>query len=333
MIDFAIKNAVVSHGCYLHPSISFLGLGLPENVLTASGMLSVAERKMLYNLALKSYSAHGAVIDAGSFMGSSVVSLAQGLRDNPKSQQFLSPLGFNTKPISSYELGYLPKPRNGSDIVRKFGDVEYRFGDSFLGILKESIAPYEELIELYAGDFCDFEWSGTPIELCFVDLCKTPNLNRHVSSQFLPNLIEDASFFVNQDFFFDRLPWIKVTMGYLHDYFEWYGQVFTSSIYRSKKKIPKEVAEFDPFTEASLDECLRFHDIHASAHLKDADKFRMGLSRSYLIAMKGKTAHALDYLKYVEEEFSHILDDEATNDRGNNFRFKRAFRQIEREVV
>jgi hypothetical protein len=236
LVSFAIENALESHRIYIYPSISFLELDVPKNILETPGMISASERKMLYFLAIQNYSARGAVIDAGSFMGSSVVSLAQGLRNNPNLKQLMSSFDCNSKPISSYELGYLPKPANGSDFVRKFGDVEYRFGDSFLSILKESIAPFEEMIELNVGDFCDFDRPDTPIELCFVDLCKTAKLNKHVSAHFLPNLTEGTAFFVNQDFFFDRLPWIKVTTGYLHEYFEWYGQVFTSSIYKSVRR-------------------------------------------------------------------------------------------------
>ncbi|MES0871376.1 hypothetical protein [Pseudovibrio sp. SCP19] len=206
MVNFAIEDALENHRIYIHPSTSFLNLDIPKNVLETPGMVSIAERKMLYLLANQNYSGRGAVIDAGSFMGSSVVSLAQGLRDNLNLKQLMSSFNHQSKPINSYELGYLPKPANGSDFVRKFGDVEYRFGDSFLGILKESIESFEDIIELNIGGFCDFDWPDTPIELCFVDLCKTAKLNRHVSAHFLPNLIEGNAFFVNQDFFFDRLP-------------------------------------------------------------------------------------------------------------------------------
>ncbi|MCO1335327.1 hypothetical protein MO867_13395 [Microbulbifer sp. OS29] len=329
---YTIENAEVSRGCYIHPEISFSEAQVPQTVFETPGMVSVAERKLLYSLAFKNYRKNGFIVDAGSFMGASVVSLAQGLQSNSRREPKKYSNLLNKKPISSYELGFLPKPANGSDRVWECGSLTYQFGESFVPILEKSISPYNAIVDLNIGDLNDFSWSDEPIEICFIDVCKTRELNRHVSAQFMPRLIEEKAFFINQDFFFDRLPWIKVTMGYLEEYFDWYGQVFSSSVYKCKKSIPKDVAEYDPFTEATLDECLKLHDKHPNAHLTDAHKLRMKLSRSYLIAMKGNKADAIEYLKTVGEDYEHIMDENTSIDRNDRFRFNRAVRQIKSDI-
>lgn len=53
MVNFAIENAIESHRIYIHPSISFLELDVPKNILEAPGMISASERKMLYFLAIQ----------------------------------------------------------------------------------------------------------------------------------------------------------------------------------------------------------------------------------------------------------------------------------------
>jgi len=317
-----------SNGCYVHPEISFSDINIPQGILEIPGMISIAERKLLFNLSSKNYRNDGFIVDAGSFMGASVVSLAHGYRNNLKIRSDRQSNTFEKKPISSFELGFLPKPANGTDRFWEFGSLIYQFGESFLPILEESISPYNDLVELNVGDLNQCLWPDHPIEICFVDVCKTRQLNKHVSTQFMPHLLGEKSFFINQDFFFDRLPWIKVTMGYLKEYFDWYGQVFSTSVYKCKKPIPKYVADYDPFTHATLDECLKLHDMHPSKHLSDSYKFRMSLSRSYLIAMKGKKIDALDYLKSIEKDYEHIMDDNKSIDRNDRFRFNRTLRQI-----
>lgn len=334
MLSKLKKNDFQVYGTgVLHKLFNSHDVILPEYVEKAAGMLSKNERKMLYYLASEFYKGNGAIIDGGSFFGSSLVSSAAGLSCNPILENINYQSFPDNKPIHGFELGFLPAPQNPKmDKKRKFGDVDYTLGESFVPILKKTISPYNKLIEIKIGDILEENWPDKPIEICFIDVCKTAALNRHASKQFYPNLIESKSFLINQDFFFDRLPWIKVTMGYLEDYFEWYGQVATSSIYRNIKAIPKEIANFDPYTECSLDECIKLHDKLPMPFLERRFKFFMELSKSYLIALKGTKDNALNYIETIENEYDDILDDE-NSDRGNNFRLKRAKRQISNGMI
>ncbi len=316
-----------STGATLEP-LDPASVELSDAVLEAAGMLSKGERQMLFQLSSQNYKGKGAIIDGGSFFGSSLVSTAAGLKNNPEFEA----MNFNQfaagKPIYSYELGFLPAPKNDKiDKKRVFGKTPYTLGDSFEGILKETITDYNDLIKLHIGDLLKESWTGEPIEICFIDVCKTAALNKHVSQEFYAHLIPNDSYLINQDFFFDRLPWIKVTMGYLDEYFTWCGQVSTSSVYKNIKKIPQEVADFDPFTECDLEECLKLHDKVPYQFLDRRYTYYMELSKAYLMALKNKKYDALEYLDAISKVYADLLDDESA-DRGNKFRLDRAVRQI-----
>lgn len=285
---------------------------------------------MLFGLARDEYRGEGAIIDGGSFFGSSIAASACGLLRNPRAGTFDFSALPHGKPIHGYELGYLPAPKSDkADPWRDFGSIRYRLGDSFVPILEETIAPFSDVVSLNVGDLCEESWDPTcPIEICFIDVCKTIRLNAHVSKQFYPSLIPGRSVLINQDFFFDRLPWIKVTMGFLGDYFQWHGQVFTSSIYSTTSRVPADVASVDPFSEFSLDECLSLHDLAFPIDLLDRKyRYYMALSRAYLMALKHQRDQALEYLAALEGEYDDILGDESA-ERGNQFRLDRARRQI-----
>ncbi|MDZ5620075.1 hypothetical protein SFC88_04530, partial [Nocardioides sp. HM23] len=299
----------------------------------APGMISYLERAMLTNLVARTWRGEGAIIDGGSFFGSSIVALAEGIRDNDVHDRLRLENFPDGKPIHGYELGFLPLPEGRKEQVRVWHGIEYRFGESFVPILEKTVAPFEDLVRLHIGDLTEETWPhDAPIEIAFIDVCKTIQLNAHVSREFYPALIPGASTLINQDFFFDRLPWIKVTMGYLKDYFRWEGQVLSSSIYRSIKEVPADVAAFDPFVEASYEECLEMHDAVKFPGLDRRFEFRTELSRAYLMTLKGHKDEALDTLKALESEYADILGDNDV-ERGQQFRYDRAVKQISNDMI
>ncbi|UMG91153.1 hypothetical protein [Nocardioides sp. TF02-7] len=294
----------------------------------APGMLSIGERALLHELLRRTWSGEGAVVDGGSFFGSSLVAEAQGMLAGSVIEDVPGDRFPDGKPIHGYELGYLPAPQSDRvDRRRVYAGTEYRLGDSFVQILEDTVAPYRDLVALHIGDLQKERWSGAPIEIAFIDVCKTARLNAHVSKEFLPALIGGGSTLVHQDFFFDRLPWIRVTMGYLKDYFRWEGQVFTSSVYRSVKAVPADIAEVDPFLVGTYEECLQLHDAIEYGGIERRYEYHLALSRAYLMALKGRKNEAMDALREVERVYADLLDD-ADDPRGNRFRLDRASRQI-----
>src|SRR6188474_2165325 len=180
------------------------------------GMLTSAERAMLSEIVRRTWRGDGVIVDGGSFLGSSLVAEAKGMEANPALAAVTLARFPSGKPIHGYELGYHPAPTNPAvERRRTYGGVEYVLGESFVPMLEQNIAPHRDLIDLHIGGLTEMGWDGSPVELAFIDVCKTRELNAHVSRQFYPALIGGASTLIHQDFFYDRLPWIRVTMGYL----------------------------------------------------------------------------------------------------------------------
>jgi hypothetical protein len=292
------------------------------------GMLSFSERALLYEIARTTWRGNGSVIDGGSFFGSSLAALAEGMLAGDAVHDVEGTRFPDGKPIHGFELGSLPAPANADvDRRRVFGEVEYHLGDSFVPILERTVEPYRDLVSLHIGDLLDESWDKSPIEIAFIDVCQTIRLNEHVSREFYPSLIPGASTLVHQDFFFDRLPWIRVTMGYLKDFFRWEGQVFTSSVYRNVAAVPHDVAAIDPFLEGTFEECLELHDAFDYPGIERRYEFLLSLSRAYLAALKDHKDDALDMLRTTETTYADLVDD-ADAPRGNRFRLDRAVRQI-----
>jgi hypothetical protein len=291
---------------FLHPDLDIAGIVLPIEAKEASGMLSQRERQAFYRLVRDRFTGAGFIVDGGMFLGSSAAALSAGLRANPRCSEILaSDLFRGRKPVVGFELGFFPGPHPGEVT---YGRATIRAGESFVPQLMDSIASYADLVEARIGDLLDARWPvSDPIEVCFIDVAKTPELNRHVFTQFFPRLIPGVSYVIQQDYFFDRLPWIKVLMGSLADHFEWLGQVGPSSIYRYVKRIPEEAFATDPWRECDGPTRIALHRRAMDGRLSDRRKFSLDVSLSYLINEVDGLAAARRHLVYCEERYAaHI---------------------------
>lgn len=148
-------------------------------------------------------------------------------------------------------------------------------------------------------------WDDKSVELCFLDVCKTVRLNqKKIVEMFFGNLIPDKSFLINQDFFFWRLPWIKITMGYFAEHFEWMGQVNSSSVYRFIKPIPPEMLSFDPVYAGSLEQMIEWHDSHPFMHTSERTKLKMSISRAFAFCIRGETETALQSIRDARKKYN-----------------------------
>ena len=287
---------------------------VPSRVDSSYGMLSTNERHLLYKLTKDHYSGAGYIVDAGSFVGSSTVALAEGLRDNTRAT-------FSGRPIVSYDIGFLPAPPTAQKAITKdVGGVMYTWGESFVPILKKNTAGLDDIIEFRIGDFLQEKWSADkPIEICFIDLAKTNDLNIHSFRELFPAFIPGTTLLVQQDFFFDKLPWIKVLMGYLDDHFEWLGQVGPSSLYRYKRAIPKELYRIDPYTDLPLEERISLHKRADKDVLPVRRRFALAMSLCYLCATEGRD-RAIAEAENVKERFADHMAKDASAAR----RYERA---------
>lgn len=187
-------------------------------------LLTVAERKLLYWLGWRWYAGEGALIDLGSFLGSSTVALAAGLERGEKAGT-----------IHAYDLFEVSRDK---ETQRFLGKEE---GDSFLEDFKETTRGHEERIRVYPGDIRKHPWKGGAVSLLFVDLAKSWEMNQYIIREFYKHLVPGESLLIHQDFGNGWNPWLPVSMAYLNDYFEILADETPSRIYRCRKAIPEAV--------------------------------------------------------------------------------------------
>lgn len=189
-------------------------------------------------------------------------------------------------------------------------------GDSFLPQFMADIADFHALVEVNAGDITKRRWNGKPIEILFLDLIKSNEINNHVLREYFPCLIPQRSIVIQQDYFHFYCYWIHLTMWYLADYF----QIFPSPqggtlAFRLLKPIPLELLEKDYVHDLPIAEKIYLMDTAVAAHA--------GVDRLHIMAAKARMLVDLgDYvgvLALVETIFrspdwrtDHLLGEMAT---------------------
>lgn len=201
---------------------------------TAKGMVGPEERACYYWLGRHWHTGHGAIVDAGCFLGASTFCFAAGAADGGR-RAFKG-----GKPVHAYDYFKVVDKYVGEAIsrdVRPIGD-----GDSYLDIFQAQTAPYADMIATYPGDFLAHRWHGDPIEILFIDIAKTSALNAHACGEFLPHLIPGHSVIVQQDYYHCWHPYIHISMEFLADELELCDDhvPHQSAVWRLAKPIPKE---------------------------------------------------------------------------------------------
>jgi hypothetical protein len=182
-------------------------------------MLSKEERRLLYTLAREYASGEGAIVDAGCFLGGSTVALLGGVRDRG--------VRWQGPPVASYDLFRV----DPATISKYFGD-SVRGGDSFRDRFDANVAGFGVPHVVHEGDIAAIGWEGGPIEVLFLDVLKTWELNDAVVRDFFPSLVPGRSVVVHQDYGWGWQPWIPITVELmgdslrLVDWMEWGSHVF-----------------------------------------------------------------------------------------------------------
>jgi hypothetical protein len=153
------------------------------------GCLQPHESSLLTVLARDYFAGDGAIVDAGAFLGRSSALFGQGLRD-------------------AHDIRWV---RDVSGETRELGA---RTRDLF----DAKVQPWADLIQVHDGDFSGAVWDGGPIEILFIDICKTHGLNRRVIEQFFPALIPGRSIVIQQDYHHCHHPYIHLALERLSDY-------------------------------------------------------------------------------------------------------------------
>jgi hypothetical protein len=186
-----------------------LGIGGHE-VNPVPSMMTADESLYLYWLARCGYTGQGEIVDGGPLLGGSTMAMGEGLRLNPT-------VANKAGRIHSYDLfEYCDHPSHSRLFKRGHAPAA---GDSLLPQFRSHVEPWSHSIRVYPGDILDYRWSGGPIEVLFIDLAKTWDIQHHLLREFFPHLIPGVSVVVQQDYFFFSCYWIHLVMEALHEYF------------------------------------------------------------------------------------------------------------------
>lgn len=207
-------------------------------------MLAHDERRLLHWLARDVWEGWGEIVDAGCFLGGSTAALASGLRARTPPPEPTGPL----PPMRTYDLFVADESAIASRHLDRWSQIA--LGDSFRPAFEELLADLADFTSVREGDIAAEEWDGGPIEILFLDLLKTREINDAVLARFLPSLVAGRSVIVQQDYVHGLLPWIHLTMELLGDCVEHVADVPCSRVYAVIGEISAErLAEILPLDE------------------------------------------------------------------------------------
>ncbi|WP_158743415.1 hypothetical protein [Acidisphaera sp. L21] len=198
-------------------------------------MLTLHEMALLYALARHVYKGRGAIVDAGPLLGASTFALCRGLADNTMitpAQRVGQVYSFDLFRSQGYEkfLGDITPPATGS-LLPEFLKVN---ADHIT-----SIVPHQ-------GDFMSWAWPNMPVEIFFLDLAKSWELNTFAIRHYFPVLIPGESILVQQDYIHFNEYWIHITMEHFAEHFEVLGFMHGATcFYRCVKAIDRQAAMVD----------------------------------------------------------------------------------------
>lgn len=279
---------------------------LPPNLVAVPSMMSVPEKRLLHGLARTQYTGEGLIIDGGIFLGASTCCFGEGVRANANFDAITKRW---KKPVISFERG-LVNPNMLAFFKRNNVPVTAATGESFADEVRKNVAPVMDLVDLRFGDIMETAKDvDDPIEILFLDVLKFPEISRFAIRQFFPKLIPNVSFVIQQDYFYERLPYIKTDQEFFGEYFTYLGEIGSTALFLCTKQIP--MAAIDKL-EAGVtpEEQERLASVATQRSIDPSRRFMMALSKVRLILkLRGKQA-AQDYLNFVKQEYPEQVADQ-----------------------
>jgi hypothetical protein len=291
----------------LQPPFHRMAADGPASVLTTPSMMSEPERHLLYNLARRYYRGQGRIVDAGIFLGGSTHCFTQGLRENERTAAACARF---ERPILSLERAVVSPTMPGFFARHGFGQ-HYRPGDSFADLLQQIVEPHLDLVELRIGDIKETGGIDAPIEILFLDVLKNAKIAQFAFEEYYSALIPGRSIVIQQDYFFDGLPFIKVYQEALQPYFDYLGEVGSSAVFRCTAKPPESALQ--GLAGIAPAEQIRLHAVAQQRSIDPARRLLAALSKARLIYGLSGSDAAADYLRHVESDFAGELSDGASD--------------------
>jgi len=272
---------------------------LPPTLVKVPSMMSVIEKRALYGLAKERYAGRGIIVDAGIFLGASTRRFGEGIQANA---DFTAIQKRWPKPIVSFERGII-NPGMPAFFKRNNVNITGKPGDSFAAQVLENVKPVAKLVDLRIGDILATALDiKDPIEILFLDVLKLPEISKFAIRKFFPLLIPGVSVVVQQDYFYERLPYIKTDQEFFGDYFVYLGEVGSSALFLYTEAIPKELfVRWEAGVPSREQE--RLASIAMQRSVDPARRFMMGLSKVRLMHQLYGVDAAKTYLAFVKGEF------------------------------
>jgi hypothetical protein len=208
---------------------------IPRNIDFPKGMLGPEERRALFWYARELVDGRGHVIDAGAFVGTSSFALACGLAHSRH------PNAHRAK-VHAYDMFEAFEDYTASWVSREFGG---HIGTHFRDIYEYQLGLYLDRVVVHQGDILKQRWTGEPIEILFVDIAKSNDLNCMILREFFPALIPEHSLIMHQDFFLARHPYIHASMELINEHLELIEPLakWCTRIWRLKTMPPGDVLD------------------------------------------------------------------------------------------
>jgi len=264
-------------------------VSLPPDAVGIPTMLSKAERRLLYSLGRDYASGDAAVVDAGCFLGGSTAALLAGVRDRPD--------GWDGPPVESYDLFCVD-----TYMVPKFfsGDRSLPLGDTFRDRFDSHVSRFDVPHVVHEGDITKLGWSGAPIDVLFLDILKSWEINDVVLRDFFPSLVPGRSVIVHQDYGWGDTPWIPISVELMRDslvlvdWMEWGSHVFFVD-----RELPAELLD-GGVGNLDLDTKLEVMD-QAVARAEGWVQGMLEISRAILVAERDGPDAGLAELVSIQE--------------------------------
>lgn len=250
-------------------------------------MLSAQELTLLQWAAHHSFSGKGAIIDAGCFLGGSTAALAAGLKRSPVQ-------GTRIRSFDRFTVG---EDEIGRDYIVPFQQITAP--GSFRAVFDENIRAFAEWVEVHEGDIAQVIWDGSPVEILFVDVAKTPDIDARLIRQFYPCLVPGQSLLIHQDFLWSEVPWLTLSMDFFRDYFEVLDDIpHATRLFRCIKAIPQHVANSFDYNEVRLEAAEEAFE-RVRSTLDDSSIPRHWLNRARFYKHRGFHSRARQCLKHA----------------------------------
>jgi hypothetical protein len=266
---------------------------LPPDAVGIPTMLSKMERRLLYSLARDYASPDAAIVDAGSFLGGSTAALLAGVQDRPEP--------WSGPPVASYDLFQVD-----DYMVPKFfwDDPSVRLRDSFRSRFDAHVERFHVPHVVHEGDITQIGWSGGPIDVLFLDVLKSWEINDAVLRDFFPSLVPGRSVIVHQDYGWGDTPWIAITVELMReslvliDWMEWGSHVFFVESELPAELLERGVGGLDLDTKLTLIE-------QAAGHTEGWVQGMLEISRANLLAERDGPEATLAEFAAIRERHPH----------------------------